>query len=77
VAPAESPPAGPSFAAEVHLTEPLGDVTVLDLVAAGATFKMILPEAAAARYAVGDRLAVSIAVEHTHLFARETGTAIR
>ena len=77
VIPAEGLPAGPSFAAEVHLTEPLGDVTVLDLVAAGQTFKMILPEAAAARYTVGDRLTVRIAVEHTHLFARETGTAIR
>ena len=75
--PAETPPAGPTFVAEVHLTEPLGDVTVLDLVAAGETFKMILPEATAARYAVGDRLAVRIAVEHSHLFARETGTAIR
>jgi len=77
VMPAETPPAGPTFVAEVHLTEPLGDVTVLDLVAAGETFKMILPEATAARYAVGDRLAVRIAVEHSHLFARETGTAIR
>ncbi len=77
VTPAESPPSGPSFAAEIHLTEPLGDVTVLDLIAAGETFKMILPEAAAARYAVGDRLTVRIAIEHTHLFTRETGTAIR
>ena len=58
---AERAPRGPSFPAEVHLTEPLGDVTVLDLVAAGATFKMILPEAAAARYTVGDRLTVRIA----------------
>jgi multiple sugar transport system ATP-binding protein len=77
VVPVEGPTGGPSFAAEVHLTEPLGDVTVLDLVAAGAIFKMILPEATAARYTVGDRLTVRIAVEHTHLFTRETGTAIR
>jgi multiple sugar transport system ATP-binding protein len=77
VAPAETGRAGPRFEAEVHLTEPLGDVTVVDLVAGGQGFKMILPEAAAARLAPGDRLSLSIAVEHTHLFTRDTGTAIR
>jgi multiple sugar transport system ATP-binding protein len=68
---------GPSFEAEIHLTEPLGDVTVLDLVASGQGFKMILPEAAAANLAAGNRLSVRIALEHTHLFTRDTGTAIR
>jgi multiple sugar transport system ATP-binding protein len=77
VAPADGAAAGPSFDAEVHLTEPLGDVTVLDLVAAGESFKMVLPEAAAARLGPGDRLTLRIAVEHTHLFTRDTGTAIR
>ena len=33
--PAEGEPAGPRFSARVHLTEPLGDVTILDLEARG------------------------------------------
>ncbi len=65
------------FDAKVHLTEPLGDITVLDLAAADAVFKMVLPEEEAVRYNVGDELAVNISIDKTHLFSRETGTAIR
>ena len=61
----------------MHLTEPLGDVTVLDLVASGARFKMVLPEERAVQYRVGDEVAVTFPLETTHVFARETGTAIR
>ncbi len=57
--------------------EPLGDVTVLDLIAGDSPLKMVLPEEAALRYAVGDSLRVAFDPAHTHLFARETGTAIR
>jgi len=68
---------GPRFRAAIHLTEPLGDVTVLDLIAADQPFKMILPEETAVKYAVGDELDIEMALEHTHVFARETGSAIR
>lgn len=67
---------GPRFPARVHLTEPLGDVTVLDLDVAEQMFRMVLPESEAVRYRAGDRLDVELAVEHTHLFARETGAAL-
>lgn len=77
VSPADGDPRGPRFNATVHLTEPLGDITVLDLTAAGAVFKMVLPEESAVHYRVGDDLAVEIAVENTHLFTRDTGTAIK
>jgi multiple sugar transport system ATP-binding protein len=78
LAPAEGPHAhGPRFPARVHLTEPLGDVTVLDLEAQGALFKMVLPEERAVAYREGDRLELELAVEETHLFAMDTGTAIR
>ncbi len=77
LAPAGEPPGAPSFEAEVHLTEPLGDVTVLDLLAGGQPLKMVLPEDRAMRYGVGTTLRVEIALERTHLFARSTGTAIR
>jgi len=66
-----------SFTARVHLTEPLGDVVILDLEAGGAELKMVLPEEQAVRYTVGDEVPVSLRVENTHVFARETGTAIR
>jgi multiple sugar transport system ATP-binding protein len=77
VAPVAAAPRGPSFPAEVHLTEPLGDVTVLDLKARGLVFKMVLPEDQAVRYALGQRLEVGIQTDHSHVFALDTGTAIR
>lgn len=77
VAPAGTDAEGPRFDAKVHLTEPLGDITVLDLNAGETGFKMVLPEEQAVGYAVGDDVTVRIAVENTHLFSRETGTAIR
>jgi len=77
LAPAGPPSAAPSFEASVHLLEPLGDVTVLDLVAGGQPLKMVLPEDRAIRYAVGHKLRVEIALERTLLFARSTGTAVR
>ncbi len=75
--PVEDTPRGPQFQATVHLTEPLGDVTLLDLLAGEQPLRMILPEERAVGYAVGDRIQVQIALENTHVFARETGTAIR
>jgi len=75
--PAAEPARGPSFQATVHLTEPLGDVTVLDLEAGGQALKMVLPEEQAVNYAVGQSLTVEMNLQNTHVFARDTGTAIR
>ena len=69
--------AGPRFGAHVHLTEPLGDITILDLVSRDQAFKMVLPEEQALAFRPGDALEVELRLEHTHLFARDTGTAIR
>jgi len=77
VTPAHGDADGPRFDAKVHLTEPLGDITVLDLNAGDTGFKMVLPEEQAVGYSVGDAVTVRIALENTHLFSRETGTAIR
>ncbi len=68
---------GPTFDCEVHLTEPLGDVVILDLIAAGSRLKMVLPEEIAISYNVGDRLTCGFEIETAHVFAKETGTAIR
>lgn len=71
-------PRGPylRFPAGVHLTEPLGDVTVIDLDVGEHLFRMVLPESEAVRYRMGDRLEVELAVERTHLFLRDTGAAL-
>jgi len=76
IRPAVGEARGPRFPARVHLTEPLGDVTVLDLDIAEHSIRMVVPEIDAARYRAGDRLDVELAVERTHLFARDTGAAL-
>jgi multiple sugar transport system ATP-binding protein len=77
VHPAAGVATGPRFTAQVHLTEPLGDVTVLDLVACDVPFRMVLPEERAVRYHAGDELELELRLEASHVFALDTGTAIR
>lgn len=67
----------PHFTACVHLIEPLGDVTILDLELHRTVVKMVLPEEQAFSFRVGDPLTVSVSLERSHLFAQETGVAIR
>jgi multiple sugar transport system ATP-binding protein len=76
VSPARAEPRGPRFPATVHLTEPLGDVTVIDVVAGGAVLKMALPEEEALAYAHGTGLAIELSLADAHLFHRETGVAL-
>ncbi len=77
IAPASTDRVGMRVDAKVHLTEPLGDITVLDLEAGEEVFKMVLPEEDAVQYKVGDKLTVDIRLEKTLLFTRETGVAVR
>ena len=74
--PARAEPRGPRFPATVHLTEPLGDVTVIDVVAGGAVLKMALPEEEALAYDHGAGLAIELSLADAHLFHRETGVAL-
>ncbi|MEM7025209.1 MAG: ABC transporter ATP-binding protein [Pseudomonadota bacterium] len=67
---------GTSFRARVHLTEPLGDITVIDVEAEGTVLKMALPEEQALAYRVGDELALSLSAGDAHLFHRESGAAV-
>jgi multiple sugar transport system ATP-binding protein len=76
VAPAGSDQNGPRFAAKVHLTEPLGDVTVLDVEAGGAVLKIALPEEEALAYTPGTALTIELSLADAHLFHRETGDAL-
>ena len=74
--PARAEPKGPRFPAAVHLTEPLGDVTVIDLEAGGTVLKMALPEEDALAFRPGTDLAIELSLADAHLFYRETGVAV-
>jgi len=76
LAPVRGDPQGPTFRGRVHLTEPLGDVTVIDLDAGDTLLKMVLPEDEAIAYSVGDECDVGFALADAHLFFRETGVHI-
>ena len=75
--PVSGDPIGPNFRAKVHLTEPLGDVTILDMEAGATALKIVLPEEEALAYPVGSEVHLQFDVRHTHVFAQQTGTAIR
>jgi multiple sugar transport system ATP-binding protein len=70
------PGAGPTFRARVHLTEPLGDMTVVDVEAGGTVLKMALPEEQALAYGVGDEVALQLSLSDAHLFHQDSGTAL-
>jgi multiple sugar transport system ATP-binding protein len=66
------------FPARVFLTEPLGDVTILNLLAGNDNrLKMVLPQERAYQIAVDQSIDCTLTLDHISLFAQETGTAIR
>ncbi|MCB2011868.1 MAG: ABC transporter ATP-binding protein [Geminicoccaceae bacterium] len=65
-----------SAEARIRLTEPLGDVTVLDLDVRGRSLKMVLREETAAGLAVGQHVPISIGVADYHLFNRDSGARL-
>ncbi len=71
-------PSGPRFPARVFLTEPLGDVTVLNVVAgANNRLRMILPQERAYGIASDASIDCTLRNDELCLFAQETGVAIR
>jgi multiple sugar transport system ATP-binding protein len=69
---------GPRFPAKVFLTEPLGDVTILDILAgANHRLRMVLPQERAHRIASDASIDCALRCDDLCLFAHETGTAIR
>lgn len=73
---ANAKPGDVKFTGKVHLTEPLGDVTVLDVKAQDATMKMVLREEVAAQYTVGQEIELGFDPADAHLFDRETGARL-
>jgi multiple sugar transport system ATP-binding protein len=61
------------FPARIHLTEPLGDVTIIDVAVRDEILKLVLPEETAANYSVGDEIEIGFDPTDTHLFSAETG----
>ena len=56
------------FPVKIHLTEPLGDVTVIDVAAQNTMMKMVLREEIAAKYSVGDEIEIAFDPEDLHIF---------
>ncbi|MEO1104001.1 MAG: ABC transporter ATP-binding protein [Pseudomonadota bacterium] len=66
----------PDISAVVHLVEPLGDVTLVQLETKGPTLRALFPEARTADVSVGDTLPLRIHGERAYLFNEADGTAI-
>jgi len=69
---------GTRFSARVFLTEPLGDLTILDIVAgANHRLKMVLPQERAYGIAKDAAIDCALRTDDICVFAQGTGTAIR
>ena len=64
------------FKAKIHLTEPLGDVTVIDIATRDSEMKMVLREEVAARYSVGDEIEIGFDPEDLHVFDQASGARL-
>ncbi|MEP5091704.1 MAG: ABC transporter ATP-binding protein, partial [Paracoccaceae bacterium] len=64
------------FAAKIKLTEPLGDVTVIDVTARDTAMKMVLREEVAVKFKVGDDIEVAFDPTDLHIFDTTTGTRL-
>ncbi|NND90340.1 MAG: ABC transporter ATP-binding protein [Granulosicoccus sp.] len=62
-----------SISGRIHLTEPLGDVTILDIDVRGSLLKMVLPEEQAATYSLGQDIGLSFSLTDAHLFDADSG----
>lgn len=60
----------------IHLTEPLGDVTILDVDVKGSLLKIVLPEDKAAAYTPGQEIDLSLQLSDAHLFAADSGLRV-
>lgn len=79
IRPSDLRPAGQGEAAvpaRVHLLEPLGDVTVVSVEAAGETLRMVLPEQSATGLKPGDDLPVTFDIDKIHIFRAANGQAM-
>lgn len=64
------------FSGKIHLTEPLGDVTVLDVRTQDTTMKMVLREEVAVNYSVGQEIEIGFDPTDAHVFDQASGTRL-
>ncbi len=64
------------FESEVHQTEPLGDVTIIDVAAGSEVLKMVIAESDAVDFRPGKKLLVDLNMDSACLFNMETGERI-
>ncbi len=69
-------PAATRFTGKIHLTEPLGDVTILDVNTRDITIKMVLREEVAAKLSVGEDIEISFDPKDLHIFDQSTGNRL-
>ena len=69
-------PGESAIASRVHLTEPLGDITVVSLEAGGEVLRMVLPEAGAAGMKPGDAVPIVVDSNKIHIFRAASGQAM-
>ena len=67
---------GDGIHATVEITEPQGDITILDLKASGEPLRMVVPEATGTRCAPGDAIRVSLADADMRLFMSDSGVLV-
>lgn len=65
-----------SVQGHIHLTEPLGDVTILDVDVNGNLLKMVLPEDKAASYSHGQDIGLSFQLADAHFFDSDSGLRV-
>ena len=68
--------AGDAFIAEIAITEPQGDITILDLKVGGEVLQMVVPEAEGARHGAGEEIRVCLNPRDGRLFLKDSGVLV-
>jgi hypothetical protein len=58
------------------MSEPQGDITILDLDVAGAALRLVVAEVEGARHAPGETVGVAFEPARARLFVKESGLAL-
>jgi ABC-type sugar transport system ATPase subunit len=65
-----------AFDAEIAITEPQGDITILDLKIAGEVLQMVVPEEEGARHGAGEEIRVRFDPHDGRLFLKDSGVLV-
>lgn len=65
-----------SFDAEIAITEPQGDITILALKVAGEVLQMVVPEAEGALHRAGEKVRVRFSPREGRLFLKDSGILV-